>query len=89
MSVQLDAVARGGIATRAENLAAVPAMFAAIDSVIDSANELFIETYARDEVETYVAARRSAQLAKAETRDANDLESLAELLAKPDPDRLT
>jgi len=86
MKVQLGAVARGGIATSAENLAAVPATIAAIDSVIDSANELFINTYARNEVETYVAARRSAQLAKVEARAETDLESLAELLAKPDPE---
>ena len=86
MKVQLGAVARGGIATSAENLAAVPATIAAIDSAIDSANESFINTYARDEVETYVTARRLAQLAKVEALAATDLESLAELLANPDPD---
>ncbi|MCX7066007.1 MAG: hypothetical protein NT024_15910, partial [Proteobacteria bacterium] len=66
--------------------AAVPATVAAIDEVIDGANELFINTYARDEVETYVASRRSAQLAKVEARAEIDLQSLAELLAKPDRD---
>jgi hypothetical protein len=86
MYVQLGTVARGGIATSAENLAAVPATVAVIDAVIDGANELFINTYARDEVETYVASRRSAQLAKVEARAEIDLESLAELLAKPDGD---
>jgi hypothetical protein len=79
-------VARGGIATSAENLAAVPVTVAGIDAVIDGANELFINTYARDEVETYVASLRSAQLAKVEARAEIDFESLAELLAKPDRD---
>ena len=60
VEVKLGAAARGGIATSAANLAAVPAAIAAIDSIIDSANESFINTYARDEVETYVAARRAA-----------------------------
>jgi len=83
VKVQLGTVARGGIATSAENLAAVPATIAAIDAVIDDSNELFINTYARDEVETYVASRRSAQLAIVEARAEIDLESLAELLAKP------
>lgn len=86
MKVKLGAVARGGIATSAENLAAVSGAIWAIDAVIDSANELFINTYARDEVETYVGARRAAQLAEARARAGTDLESLAELLAKPDPD---
>lgn len=86
LTVKLVAVARGGIATSAENIAAVPAAIAAIDSVIDGANALFLNTYARDEVETYVVARRSAQLAEAQDRAATDLESLAELLAKPDSD---
>ena len=86
MIVKLGEVARGGIATSAESTAAVPAAIAAIDSVIDSANELFLDTYARDEVESYVAARRQAQLAQAQARANIDLESLAELLAKPDPD---
>ena len=86
MKIELGAVARGGIATSAENSAAVPPTIAALDAVIDSANELFINTYARDEVETYVAARRSARLAEFEARAEADLECLAELLAKPDQD---
>lgn len=86
IEVKLGAAARGGIATSAANPAAVPAAIAAIDSIIDSANESFINTYARDEVETYVAARRAAQLAEPLARAGIDLESLAELLAKPDPE---
>jgi hypothetical protein len=85
IKVKLGPVARGAIATSADNPAAVPAVIAAIDSVIDDANELFINTHARDEVETYVAERRAAKLAEAQARAALDLESLAELLAKPDP----
>lgn len=79
-------MARGGIATSAENAAAVPAAIAAIDSVIDDANELFTDTYACEEVESYVAARREARLAQARARGNLDLESLAGLLAKLDPD---
>ena len=86
MTVELGAAARGGIATSAEDLAAVPAAITAIDAAIDGANELFLNTYARDEVETFVAARRAAQLAQAQARAGLDLESMAELLAKPDPD---
>lgn len=86
MKIKLGAVARGGIATSAENISAVPAAITAIDAVIDSANELFLNTYALDEVETYVAARRAAQLALTQARAGLDLESMAELLAKPDPD---
>jgi hypothetical protein len=86
LKVKLGAVARGGIAMSAESLAAVPVTITTIDAVIESANELFINTYARDEVETYVAALRAAQLAKVEARAQTDLESLAELLAKPDAD---
>lgn len=86
MKVKLGAVARGGIATSAENISAVAAAITAIDAVIDSANELFLNTYALDEVETYVAARRAAQLAQAQARADLDLKSMAELLAKPDPD---
>ncbi len=86
LTAKLGEMARGGIATSAENTAAVPEAIVAIDAVIDSANELFLDTYARDEVESYVAARREAQLAQAQARANIDLESLAELLAKPDPD---
>ncbi len=86
MKVKLGAVARGGIATSAENISAVAAAITAIDAVIDSANELFLNTYALDEVETYVAARQAAQLAQAQARADLDLKSMAELLAKPDPD---
>lgn len=86
VQIQLGAVARGGIATRAENIAAVPAAIATIDSVIDGANHLFISTYARDEVETYVTDRRSARLGEVAARAETDLDSLAELLAKPDPE---
>ena len=86
MTVDLGAVARGGIATSADNAAAVPAAIAAIDAVIDDANRLFIDTSAHDEVESHVAQRQSAQRAAAEARARIDLESLAELLAKPEPD---
>ena len=68
MKVKLGAIASGGIATTAENISAVAAVITAIDAVIDSANELFLNTYALDEVETYVAARRAAQLAQAQAR---------------------
>jgi hypothetical protein len=86
MKVELGAVARGGIATSAENIAAVPAAMAAIDSAIDNANELFLNSFARDEVEAYVASSRAAQVAQGQARAALDLESLAELLAKPAAD---
>ena len=58
----------------------------AIDAVIDDANRLFIDTSAHDEVESHVAQRQSVQRAAAEDRAKIDLESLAELLAKPEPD---
>ncbi len=84
MTVKLGEIARGGIATSAANSAAVPAAIAAIDAVIDDANAVFIDTYAHDEVESYVEQRLSAQRAQAAARAQLDLESLAELLAKPE-----
>lgn len=51
---ELGEVARGGIAAKAANAAGVPATIAEIDSIIDAANDMFINTYARDEVEAYV-----------------------------------
>lgn len=68
----------GGIATPAENTAAVPSAIAAIDSTIDSANHLFVRTIARDEVEKYVKVRRAARLAEAQAQ----LDMLA--IEKPD-----
>ena len=82
---ELGEVARGGIATTAANIAGVPATIGEIDSIIDTANDLFINTYARDEVEAYVTNRRSAQLTDMARADT-DLEALAELLAKPEGD---
>lgn len=81
---ELGEVARGGVAAKAANAAGVPATIAEIDSIIDAANDMFINTYARDEVEAYVTERRSAQLANEAARADTDLEALAELLAKPD-----
>ena len=86
MAVKLGEVSRGGIAVRAANTAAVAAAVAAIDAAIDAANQLFTNDFARDEVEDFVTERESAQLAEAERRANNELESLAELLAKPDED---
>ena len=86
IQVKLGAVARGGIATRAADLAAIPATIAALDSLIDGANKRFINVHARDEVEHYVEAQRAAQLAHVADRADLDLESLAELLAAPDPE---
>lgn len=86
IKVQLGAVARGGIATSAENIAAVPASIAAIDAAIASANESLVSAVALGEVERYVAAQRSAKLAKVHGLAKLDLESLSELLAKPDLD---
>lgn len=84
MNGRPDAAGRGGIATSTESIAAVPAAIAAIDSAIAGANALFLDAYARDEVETYVAVQRAAHLAQARVRAGMDLDSLAELLAKPD-----
>ena len=86
LTVRLGEVARGGIATSADNAAGVPAAIAAIDAVIDDANASFIDSYAHDEVESYVAERLSARRAEAQARTQTDLASLAELLAKPEPD---
>lgn len=56
---ELGEVARGGIATTADNIAGVPAKIADIDSIIDTANDLFINTHARDEPEADVTKRQS------------------------------
>ena len=68
IKVDLGSVARGGIATPAENTDAVPSAVAAIDSAIDCANHLFGRTIARDEVEKYVKDRRAVRLAEAQAK---------------------
>lgn len=86
MHVKLGEISRGGIAMRADNAAGVPAIIAAIDDAIDTANHRFINTCAKDEVETYVDQLLSTKSADAKARFDLDLESLSELLALDNPD---
>ncbi len=83
--VKLGEISRGGNAMRADNAASAPAIIAAIDDAIDTANHRFINTCAKDEVETYVDQLLSTKSADAKTRFGLDLESLSELLARHDP----
>jgi len=86
MHVKLGEISRGGIAIRADNAAGVPVITAAIDDAIDTANRRFINTCAKDEVETYVDQLLSTKSADAKARFDLDLKSLSELLAKDNPD---
>jgi hypothetical protein len=79
--VGFGSVSRGGIATRAENPAAVPSAVAAIDSAIDYANDLFERTIARDEADKRVKELRAARLEESQA----ELDMVANKLEKPDP----
>jgi hypothetical protein len=79
--VECGSVSRGGIATRAENPAAVPSAVAAIDSAIDYANDLFERTIARDEVDKLVKDLRAARLEESQA----ELDMVADKFEKLDP----
>ena len=78
--VRFGEVARGGVATSAENTAAVPEVIAAIDAAIDTANLRFLDTVEADQKKMSKRRIEAARLRDAQAK----LDTLANRIEEPD-----